>query len=46
MFLLGFATHALLVGDAPVFAVFVVLAGLAAVWAAGWRVFVRQDPPQ
>jgi hypothetical protein len=46
VFSLGFATHALLVGDVVVFAIFAVVAGLAAVWGAGWRVLVRHGPPQ
>jgi hypothetical protein len=42
----GFATHALLVADVYVFAIFVVVAGLLAAWGVGWRVFVREEPPQ
>jgi hypothetical protein len=45
VFFLGFATNALIVGDLSIFAIFVVVAALAAAWGAGWRVFVRQEPP-
>ncbi len=45
VFFLGFATHALIIADVYVFAIFVVVAALAAAWGVGWRVFVRQEPP-
>jgi hypothetical protein len=46
VFFLGFATHALILGDLSGFVAFGVVAALAAAWGAGWRVFVRQEPPK
>ena len=45
-FCLGFATAGLLLGNVLVFAVFAVVAVVAAAWDMGYRVFVRQEPPQ
>jgi hypothetical protein len=41
LFFLGFATYALLDGDAYLFAIFLVVAVLAGAWDMGWRLFVR-----
>jgi hypothetical protein len=40
VFFLGLATHALILGDASVFLIFVAVAALAAAWDMGWRVRV------
>jgi hypothetical protein len=42
----GLATYALLVANAVVFFVFVLVAVLAAAWDMGWRVYVRDEPPE
>jgi hypothetical protein len=46
LFFLGFATAGLLLGHVYLFAIFIVVAALAAAWDMGYRVFVREEPPK
>ena len=45
-FFLGLATYALILANVGLFAVFAVVAALAAAWDMGWRVFIREDSPE
>jgi hypothetical protein len=46
LFFFGFATAALLLVHVILWAIFMVVAAIAAAWDMGWRVFVQHEPPE